>query len=290
MAHAHAAPSPGPAPTGPSNHGGHVDGFGTTLRTDNWWLGPTLTFLGFSGWLVYFFWAAAQGRYYSAGPYMSPFYLFYSHPANPADASAANALFGFWPSAWPAFFSPALIVGFLPGSFRVTCYYYRKAYYRAFFGLPPGCAVGTRQMDYRGETMLLLWQNAHRYTVYLAIALLPFLFFEAGKAFFHHGSPGFGIGSLLLVGNAILLSSYTLGCHAWRHLVGGKLNCFSCDGVSEARHGAWRFTTWLNERHMLFAWLSLYWILFTDVYIRLVSMGVIPDVNTWGGLTMVGDF
>ena len=32
---------------------------------------------------------------------------------------------------------------------------------------------------------------------------------------------------------------------------------------------------------MQFAWVSLIWVVFTDVYVRLVSMGVITDLNTW---------
>jgi hypothetical protein len=44
---------------------------------------------------------------------------------------------------------------------------------------------------------------------------------------------------------------------------------------------AWRGSTWLNERHQLFAWLSLVWVAFTDAYIYLVSSGRIQDLNTW---------
>jgi hypothetical protein len=35
----------------------------------------------------------------------------------------------------------------------------------------------------------------------------------------------------------------------------------------------------LNERHMLFAWLSLFSVGLTDLYIRLVSSGAIQDVR-----------
>jgi hypothetical protein len=254
--------------------GGHVEGLGATQRTDQWWIGPAVTAAVFTAWLVYFFVAAAQGKYYAAGPYISPFYISYVHPDAVTNTSPTYALFGFWPAWWPALLSPALFVGFLPGAFRVTCYYYRKAYYRAYFATPPGCAVGpVPQRDYRGETGLLIFQNLHRYTLYIAILMLPLLYWET-----------------VLLGNSILLSAYTLGCHAWRHLIGGKLNCFSCDGVSEARHGAWRGVSWLNSRHMLFAWSSLLWIASVDIFIRLVAMGVIPDINTWSGVTWISDF
>ena len=33
---------------------------------------------------------------------------------------------------------------------------------------------------------------------------------------------------------------------------------------------------------MAFAWVSLFWVAVTDLYVRLVSMGVITDLNTWG--------
>ena len=41
-----------------------------------------------------------------------------------------------------AWVSPAFLILWAPAGFRVTCYYYRKAYYRAFFLDPVACAVG----------------------------------------------------------------------------------------------------------------------------------------------------
>ncbi len=271
--------------------GGHVGGFLQTNRTDNWWVGPLVTFLALAAWLIFYFLRAMEGQYYAVGPYLSPFYapLIYADPSQVTNGGAhiSHAFLGTWPSWWPAFVpaSPALIIGMFPGTFRLTCYYYRKAYYRAFGHTPTGCAVGPAPSvvgGYQGETGLWIFQNLHRYTLYFAIILLPFLYYEAASSFFYKGSFGIGLGGLLITANAVLLTGYTLGCHAWRHLIGGKLNCFSCDGVSRNRHQAWSFTTWLNERHMLFAWVSLWWILFTDVYITLCSRGIISDPNTWG--------
>lgn len=265
--------------------GGHVDGLFSTHRTDNWWIGPALTLIGLVFWGIYYTWAAWQAEYYAAGPYLSPFYapLLYADPAALGGASADHAFFGTWPSWWPKFLpaSPAFLIFWAPATFRATCYYYRKAYYRAFFGMPPGCAVGPMPQNYRGETFLLVFQNLHRYTLYFAILLLPFLYYEAFLGFFHKGELGIGVGSIIILMNAVLLTGYTLGCHAWRHLIGGRMNCFSCDGGAEMAHGAWSWSSWLNVRHMKFAWLSLYWILFADVYVRLLSMGVITDLNTW---------
>jgi hypothetical protein len=33
---------------------------------------------------------------------------------------------------------------------------------------------------------------------------------------------------------------------------------------------------------MKIAWISLGFVMFTDIYIRSVSNGLIPDLNTWG--------
>jgi hypothetical protein len=33
---------------------------------------------------------------------------------------------------------------------------------------------------------------------------------------------------------------------------------------------------------MLFAWCSLVWVTVTDVYVLLVSSGIVHDINTWG--------
>ena len=158
-----------------SGVGGHTKGFGATLRTDNWWIGPAFTAGAFATWLLYYFWAAFQNVYYSAGPYVSPFYILVER-SEPGELASNHFLLPL--PGLPAFIpaSPALLLGAMPGMFRMTCYYYRKAYYRTFFGTPPGCAVGpVPQADYRGETFLLIFQNLHRYTLYIAIALLPIL-------------------------------------------------------------------------------------------------------------------
>src|SRR5690606_30936376 len=132
-----------------------------------------------------------------------------------------------------------------------------------------------------GETRLLLFQNLHRYALYGALFLLVCLWAEGFAAFFRQGELGIGVGTVVMLVNAGLLTCYTFGCHSWRHLIGGRYDCFTCDGRPSAKHKIWKKSTWLNERHMLFAWLSLFWVAFTDVYIYLVSSGMIPDLNTW---------
>ena len=278
-----------------STVGGHVKGFATTMRRDTWWVPPVLTVVGLLGWGIYYLWAAWQAEYFYVGPYLSPAYspLFFAPEGNMV-APVSHAFFGAWPTWWPDALpsSPAFLIFMFPGVFRGTCYYYRKAYYRSFFAMPPGCAVGPAPTvgKYNGETSLLIFQNLHRYTLYIAILFIPLLFWDAGHTFFLDGKPGIGVGSIVVTMTGVLLACYTFGCHSWRHLIGGKLNCFSCNGVSEVRHGIWGRVTWLNERHMNFAWLSLFWFAFADLYVRLLAMGIIPDINTWHGITWAGDF
>ena len=107
--------------------GGHVDGLFSTQRTDNWWIGPALTLVGLVLWGIYYTWAAWQGEYYAAGPYLSPFYapLLYADPTVAGGASIEHAFFGTWPSWWPSFLppSPAFLIFWAPATFRATCYY-----------------------------------------------------------------------------------------------------------------------------------------------------------------------
>jgi hypothetical protein len=83
-----------------------------------------------------------------------------------------------------------------------------------------------------------------------------------------------GLGSLVLVVNAVLLGLYTLSCHSCRHLCGGHVDRFSNAPV---RFRLWRWTTALNSRHMLYAWVSLVFVALTDLYVRLVATGAIHD-------------
>ncbi len=88
------------------------------------------------------------------------------------------------------------------------------------------------------------------------------------------------MGTIIMLINASLIAAYTFGCHSFRHLVGGHNDTLS-GGRNTFRFKLWKRATWFNERHMPFAWVSLFGVALTDVYIRLVSMGVIRDLNTW---------
>jgi hypothetical protein len=245
--------------------------FGQTSRTDNWWLVPLVTFLGLSAFLVYTTWAAFQGKYYAYGNYLSPFYS----PEIWGDSP--HAWFGPKPGWIPSWlpFSPALVILPFPAGFRLTCYYYRGAYYKAFWADPPGCAVGEPRKTYWGERSFpLILQNIHRYFMYAALVFLVFLTIDAWKGLWFNGKFGVGVGSLLLIANVILLSSYTFGCHSFRHLIGGKKDIMSGNVV---RKTCYDCSSWYNKRHMLFAWMSLICVMSCDIYIRLCAMGVITD-------------
>jgi hypothetical protein len=267
--------------------GGHHVGFATTTRADRWWVAPVLTCLGLSLFGMYATWAAFQGAHYWYGSYLSPFYspLIFIDTAAAGAAPLQHAWLGSWPTWWPEGIpaSPAFFILIFPGAFRVTCYYYRKAYYRSFFGTPPGCAVGAvPQKRYRGETAFLVVQNLHRYAMYPAVAFIGILYYDAFLACFYEGTFGIGVGTVILFVNATLLACYTFGCHSFRHLIGGKLNVFSRGKCAKARHRAWCGVSCLNKRHMMYAWISLFWVGFSDVYVRLCSMGIFHDWNTWG--------
>src|SRR3984893_17888284 len=256
-------------------------GFGHTARSHAWRFQPLLVFLGLSTFIVYSTWAAFQGHHYSFGPYLSPFYspeLF---------GDPAHSWFGSKPGIWPAWlpFSPALLILPLPGLFRLTCYYYRGAYYKAFWADPPSCTVGEPRSSYWGENSFpLILQNIHRYMLFLSAAVLLVLYADVWHGCWFTDPAtgqrafGVGVGTLVLTLNTVLLSGYLFGCHSARHIIGG------CnDQLSRAPLGlrADSCVSCLNRRHMVWAWCSLCSVGFADLYVRLCSMGVWSDVRIW---------
>jgi hypothetical protein len=243
-----------------------------TLRRDAWWLKPLLTVTGLLGFGVYASFRAFENRFYEAGPYLSPFYS----PLLPVHGSIAG---------WAV--SPAFYVLIFPLTFRLTCYYYRQAYYRAFFWSPPACAVPepAARKRYRGERAFpLVLQNLHRYTFYAGVIFMLILAADAIRAFDFNGRFGMGLGTLIMAGNVVLLAGYTFGCNSLRHLIGGRMDCFTCpqSGSHEklrAGYHGWRWVSMLNRNHMQWAWLSLFSVALTDLYIRLCAAGVIADVR-----------
>ena len=256
-------------------------GFGATLRRDAWWVAPLASFVVLSAFVVYSTWAAFQGEHYAFGPYLSPFY------SPEIFGTSEHAWFGPKPPAWPGWlpFSPAFLILWAPAGFRLTCYYYRKAYYRSFGLHPAACGVGeSHRGKYRGETGLFVFQNLHRYFLYFALLILVFLWQDVWKALWFDAPGGgktfgVGVGTLVLAANTTFLTFYTFSCHSLRHLVGGNVDCYSCVRFGEVRRRAFLGLSRLNEHHMLWAWMSLFAVGFADAYVRLCSMGVFRDAR-----------
>ncbi|MEX2219150.1 MAG: hypothetical protein WD749_10380 [Phycisphaerales bacterium] len=267
-----------------------------TTRHDRWWVQPLLVFLGLGGFIVYSTWAAIQGLHYYVPDtnYLSPMYspVIWDSWKLGAGATSGHALMGPWPEWLPRSvlgilpLTPAFLILWAPGGFRFTCYYYRGAYYKAFWQDPTSCAVGEpswRGTNYRGERSFpLVLQNVHRYFLYVAILFIGILSYDAIVSYWFpdpatgESSFGVGVGSLVLTLNPILLGGYTFGCHSFRHLVGGGLDRFSGRPVRKKTYDC---VSCLNRRHMMWAWASLVWVAFCDVYVRLVSMGVWSDLR-----------
>lgn len=243
--------------------------FGETSRPDNWWVQPLAVGLGLSAFILYSTWAAFQGAHFRFGPYLSPFYS----PELFGDPQ--HAWFGAKPAWMPVWVTAAMLILWAPGGFRVTCYYYRGAYYKAFWADPPSCTVGEPRKKYLGEgSFPLIVQNVHRYFLYLALVFIVLLAHDVWKALWFDGRFGIGVGTLVLAANVTLLSCYTLGCHSLRHIVGGFRDRLSGTPV---RKRVYDCVSCLNRRHMTYAWCSLFSVGFSDLYIRLCSMGVWTD-------------
>jgi hypothetical protein len=248
-----------------------------TLRTDRWWLPPFLTAAGLGLFLVYgtvrIF--LDQNYWVEEFHYLAPFYS----PCLAASCVEGSSHFLGQPlPELPSWMSPAMFILIFPAGFRATCYYYRKAYYRAFWLSPPACAVAEPHKAYSGETQFpLIFQNVHRYFFYAALLVGSVLTYDAVISF--HGKDGgfgIGLGTLILVVNVVLIWAYTLGCHSCRSITGGRLTHFSKHPI---RYWLWNQVSKLNARHQLFAWASLFSVMIADFYVLLVASGAIDDLR-----------
>ena len=242
---------------------------GATMRKDPWWTYPAAMAGFLVAMLIYSTWAGLQTTNHYAEPYLSPIFS----PCLAVNCEHATfRLVGAW---WIV--SPAVLVMWLPISFRVTCYYYRKAYYRSFWLSPPACAVNEPHRRYTGETRFpLILQNVHRYTFYLMVANLGFLWWDTIKSFSFPDGFGVGVGTLVMVVMIATMTLYMASCHSCRHAIGGHVDRFS---NAPLRHEAWKLVSRLNERHGTYALASLLWIPVTDIYVRLVATGTITDLR-----------
>ena len=245
-----------------------------TLRKDPWWRAPAITAAALTIWVIYATVRVFMGHWYWVPQYhyLTPFYS----PCVSGECAPGSSSLGQWFPAVPpiipyAFVSLVFVLGF-----RLSCYYYRGAYYRAFWRAPAACAVREPHAKYTGETRFpLILQNLHRYFFYLAIPIAILLTYDVTQAFRGpNGDFGFGLGTLILLVNVVLIWAYALSCHSCRHITGGRLKNFSRHPV---RYWIWTQISKLNARHMLFAWLSLGTLMLADLYIWLVSAGVFSD-------------
>lgn len=249
-----------------------------TLRTDRWWVPPLTTVILLTLWVAYSTVRAFMQQWYFVPEYnyLTPYYS----PCVSVGCVEGAAHFGrFVPDVW---WLPYALIS-LPFLllFRLTCYYYRRAYYRSYWLSPPACAVAEPHRRYTGETRFpLIAQNLHRYFFYAAFLIALVNTYDVILAFFKaDGSFGLGLGNIILVVNIVLLWGYTLGCHSCRSIIGGKLKHFSRHRV---RYRLWEQVSKLNARHMQFAWVTLGTLALTDFYIMAVAAGWISDLRIVG--------
>lgn len=255
-------PRPSTKPPGSAQRG-----FGATMRVDRWSVRPFLIAFGLLAFIAYatvssIFGIPYFGIDYAAQGYHSPFFGI--------DLGGALQL--------PAWLSPAILVLWIQVLFRATCYYFRGAYYKAFFLDPPNCAVGEPavhrkyEMEHRFPFILM---NVHRFALYLAFIPLVVLWWDLVVAVWHDGSPRLGLGVFLIGADAVLVSLYVFSCHSFRHLVGGSMDCFSCTANTRRRHGLWQRVSAWNQYHGVWGWASLASIVVVDLYVRALALDVI---------------
>jgi hypothetical protein len=245
-----------------------------TLRTDRWWENPALVATLLTIWVTYATVHVFIGKWYYVPQYhyLTPFYS----PCVSGECVPGSSSLGHWIGSLPpiipyAFVSLPFVLGF-----RLSCYYYRRAYYRAFWRAPAACAVREPHAEYTGETRFpLIMQNLHRYFFYMVILISILNTYDVTQAFRGpNGSFGFGLGSLIMLANVILLWCYTLSCHSCRHITGGRLKHFSKHPV---RYWIWTKISKMNAKHMQLAWTTLGTLMLTDLYIWLVAAHVFSD-------------
>ena len=181
-------------------------------RKDAWWTSPLVfvaVFTAFSIWVTI---RAFQGDYFSTltqdmrdhlfslNGFLVPNYLtpLYS-PTLPINLSIGSY-----------HVSPAIYILIFPLSFRLSCYYYRKAIYRGYLADPMACGVpepkpldNARRRRYTGErTLPLIVMNFHRFAFYAAAIFVVILWKDTFNSFWfqapnHSWHFGVHIGSIV---------------------------------------------------------------------------------------------
>ena len=247
-----------------------------TLRKDQWWRKPIITAVLLAIWVLYATVRVFTGHWYFVPQYhyLTPFYS----PCVSGECVPGSSTLGTWIPAVPPIIPYAFVtLPFILG-FRLSCYYYRGAYYRAFWQAPTACAVREPHARYTGESRFpLIAQNLHRYLFYFVLLVSVLNTWDASQAFRGpDGNFGFGLGSLILLANVVLLWGYTLSCHSCRHITGGRLKHFSKHPV---RYWIWTQVSRMNVRHMQLAWITLGTLMLADLYVMLVASGAISDLR-----------
>ncbi|HEY2577870.1 MAG TPA: hypothetical protein VGI74_16315 [Streptosporangiaceae bacterium] len=247
-----------------------------TLRKDPWWRAPAITATLLTIWVAYATAHVLTGHWYYVAKdhYLTPFFS----PCISGECVSGASSLGHWFPAVPPIIPYALVsLPFVLG-FRLSCYYYRRAYYRAFWRAPAACAVREPHKTYSGETRFpLIMQNLHRYFFFAVVLISILNTYDVTQAFRGpDGDFGFGLGTLIMLANVVLLWGYTLSCHSCRHITGGRLKHFS---KHPARYWIWTQISKLNARHMQLAWITLGTLMLTDLYIMLVASGAFSDLR-----------
>ena len=229
-----------------------------------WMLEPALTVVAYILFVIYATWSVFSGTYVFKDPYISPFFSTWLG-------------FGLFRVPLIGLLIPLLAV--IPLALRGSCYCYRKSYSRAFFWDPPACAIQeVKRFRYHGETRFpWVLMNLHRYALLLTLIVSFFLWVDVVKAFSYKGHLFIGLGSVVMLVNVILLSLYTLTCHSFRYLMGGRIDAYSRVPLGKLWHAVAKLLQRMNPRHGAWAWYSMFSVGLTDLYIRLLMAGFIHE-------------
>ena len=229
-----------------------------------WWIEPALTVIAYSAFVIYATWSVFDQVNVTYYPYVSPFF---------------STWLGFGLIRIPIFAILIPILAVIPLGLRGSCYYYRKSYFRSFFWDPPACAIQElKRGRYHGETRFpWVLNNYHRYFLLLSLVVLVFLWVDVVRAFLFHGHFFIGLGSVVMLVNVILLSLYTLTCHSFRYLMGGRIDRFSRVPAGRIWQRIVMVLNRANPLHGAWAWYSMFSVALTDVYVRLLMSGLIHE-------------
>ncbi len=249
----------------------------STWRLDNWWAQPIVLMISLAVFVVY-----ASYRVWTMGTDVIVAHHGYHYQSPFVATNITHWIPGSLIEVAPFLAYPGMLLLPFAGGFRFTCYYFRRAYYRSFVARPGACSTEAwKGKEYKGEKRLLVFQNLHRYFFYIALVLWVLHVIAWVKDIFYGGNIYIGIGTILLLIDIALLGGYVLGCHAFRHLIGGRLDCFSCTAINQNQHSMWGGVTKLNQKHAFFALASMFSIMVADAYLWYIDTNAIVTI---GGL------